>query len=180
MNADIRWGVPSDGHTFPIYAGPAADLVHIAEYANERGVQHIHFGGDAWRLTSDDGPVASAATPTGTWTATASAEKFRNGESVEIVADRHRARIVAESRHNFVLNIAGVKAGQFTSSNRGLRNLHVSFEGPGEALPLDVQVFISWVARRCMETRMISSTWMWTLLMLAFVPFAVLYWLGFF
>ena len=46
MNEDIRWGLPDDGHTFPIYAGPPKDMDRVAEYADERGVAHIRFGGD--------------------------------------------------------------------------------------------------------------------------------------
>ncbi|RAV33117.1 hypothetical protein [Corynebacterium heidelbergense] len=178
MNSDIRWALPSDGHTFPIYAGPVEDMDRVAEFADERGVQHIYFGGDMWRLHCDDGPEASAETATGTWRATADKDKFRNAEHVRVEADRHVITITAESSRNFVMDIDGDKAGQFTSAGRGLRNLHVEFEGPGEKLPLDVQIFVSWVARRCMETRMVRSTWMWTLLMLLFIPIAILYWMG--
>src|SRR5699024_2349024 len=80
MNSDIRWGVPSDGHTFPIYAGPADDMDRIAEFADERGVQHIRFGGDTWRLTADEGPEAQAETATGTWTAKGNSDKFHTAD----------------------------------------------------------------------------------------------------
>lgn len=178
MNRDIRWGIPSDGHTFPIYAGPTSDMDRVAEFADERGVTHIRFGGDQWTLNADDGPLASAETGTGTWTVQAEAAKFARADSYRVVADRHEARIIAESRKNFVLDIDGEKAGQFTALNRGLRNLHVEFEGPGEKLPLDVQIFLSWVARRCLETRAVKSAWAWTLLMLLAIPVAIAYWIG--
>lgn len=198
MNKDIRWGVPSDGHTFPIYAGPADDMDRVAEFADERGVTHIRFGGDVWKLETAEvsgaaggvGGAGSAAdaggkvegltaqTGTGEWTAVGNDESFKKSDRYTVKADRHVIEIVAESSKNFVLDIDGQKAGQFTSNNRGLRNLHVEFEGPGEKLPLDVQIFVSWVARRCMEVRMVSSVWAWTLLMLLFIPFAVMYWIG--
>lgn len=191
MNKDIRWGVPSDGHTFPIYAGPADDMDRVAEFADERGVTHIRFGGDVWKLETAEissgaadavagGKVEglTALTGTGEWTAVGNDKSFKKSDRYTVKADRHVIEIAAESSKNFVLDIDGQKAGQFTSNNRGLRNLHVEFEGPGEKLPIDVQIFVSWVARRCMEVRMVSSVWAWTLLMLLFIPFAVMYWIG--
>ncbi|WP_376746523.1 hypothetical protein [Corynebacterium dentalis] len=191
MNKDIRWGVPSDGHTFPIYAGPADDMDRVAEFADERGVTHIRFGGDVWKLETAEissgaadavagGNVEGLTALTGTseWTAVGNDKSFKKSDRYTVKADRHVIEIAAESSKNFVLDIDGEKAGQFTSNNRGLRNLHVEFEGPGEKLPLDVQIFVSWVARRCMEVRMVSSVWAWTLLMLLFIPFAVMYWIG--
>lgn len=176
MNSDIRWGVPSDGHTFPIYAGPADDMDRIAEFADERGVQHIRFGGDTWRLTADEGPEAQAETPTGTWTAKGNSDMFHTADRVTINADRHEIGIIAESRRNFVLDIDGEKAGQYSSDNRGLRNLHVEFEGPGEKLPLDVQVFVSWVARRTLETRVVRTTGMLTMALAICVVIAIVVW----
>lgn len=170
MTTDIRWTVPSDGHTFPIYGGPVEDMDRIAEFSDERGVQNIHFGGDTWVLTADKGPVAEARTSTSTFTATGNADTFGRSTTVECVADRHKVTIIAENRTEFILEIDGEKAGQFTSANRGMKNLHLQFEGPGVTLPLDVQIFLSWVARRCMETRMLNATWMWTLTLLIAIP----------
>ncbi|MGJ4117330.1 hypothetical protein ACN4D0_10070 [Corynebacterium macclintockiae] len=206
MSSDIRWGLPSDGHTFPIYEGPSNDLVKVAEFADERGVTNIRFGGDTWQLHGPDdsnvsdsaaaadsaadgesrgggvtknGCTASATTQTGTWTVTGDGKSFGKSGRYEVQADRHRVTIIAETKKNFVLDIDGEKAGQFTSENRGLRNLHVEFEGPGEKLPIDVRVFISWAARLCMETRMISSSWAVTIALLLCIPIVVLYWIGF-
>ncbi|OFM56761.1 hypothetical protein HMPREF2678_00945 [Corynebacterium sp. HMSC058E07] len=206
MSSDIRWGLPSDGHTFPIYEGPSNDLVKVAEFADERGVTNIRFGGDTWQLHGPDdsnvsdsaaaadsaadgesrgggvtknGCTASATTQTGTWTVTGDGKSFGKSGRYEVQADRHRVTIIAETKKNFVLDIDGEKAGQFTSENRGLRNLHVEFEGPGEKLPIDVRVFISWAARLCMETRMISSSWAITIALLLCIPIVVLYWIGF-
>ncbi|KGM19105.1 MULTISPECIES: hypothetical protein [Corynebacterium] len=179
MNSDIRWGLPSDGHTFPIYAGPADDMDRVAEFAQERGVNHLRFGGDTWALHADEGPEISAQTGTGTWTATAlDAEKFSRAKNIEIKADRHTIRIINEAKQNFVLDIDGEKVGQFTGDQRGLRNLHVEFEGPGQKLPLDVQIFTSWVARRCLEGRMLNANTavLWFLAFIAVM--AIVVWLG--
>lgn len=176
MTSDIRWDLPSDGHTYPIYAGPVDDLDRVAEFADERGVQHLRFGGDSWKLNADDGPVASAETPTGTWTATGNAKKFSSSKRVEISADRHDIAIVAGEKRHFDLEIDGERAGQFSGENRAIRKLHVEFEGPGQKLPLDVQIFVSWVARRCLETRMLRMTNMLTITLAICVVIAVVVW----
>lgn len=183
MTSDIRWSLPSDGHTFPIYAGPTEDMDRVAEFADERGVAHLRFGGDAWSLTrpdQGDGTSISATTPTGEWTARGDSPKFGKSTKYTVQADRHVVTIIAESRSDFVLDIDGEKAGQYTSANRGLRNLHVEFEGPGQKLPLDVQVFLSWVARETLAARTISSGKAWVYTLLFCVVIAVLYWIGFF
>ena len=67
------------------------------------------------------------------------------------------------------------KIGQFTSESGGLKNLHLQFEGSGQTLPLDVQVFLSCVARHAMESRMLSNTWRISIFLLILVPFILLY-----
>ena len=110
---------------------------------------------------------------------TGNGKSFGKSDRYEVQADRHHVTIIAETKKNFVLDIDGEKVGQFTSENRGLRNLHVEFEGAGEKLPIDVRVFISWAARLCMETRMISSSWAITIALLLCILIVVLYWIGF-
>ncbi|MEY8567013.1 hypothetical protein AALF15_10655 [Corynebacteriaceae bacterium 7-707] len=194
-NPDIRWSVPSDGHTFPIYAGLPSDMDRVGEYSVERDVATIRFGGDTWALQADKGPVMKATTGEATgsqvFTAVGDGKTFGASKNVSCTADRHRVLIHAESRKDFVLFRApsdpdapldlenAEKIGQFTSENGGLKNVHVSFEGAGEKLPLDVQVFLSWVARHAMETRVLSSTWRLSLFLLVLIPFLVLYFLGY-
>ncbi len=191
-NPSIRWSVPSDGHTFPIYAGPPKDMDRVAEYAEERGVATIRFGGDTWQLEKDKGPLMRATTGEATgsqvFTAIGDANTFGASQVVTCTADRHRVVVRAESRKEFVLFNASdleegeqldlrraEKIGQFTSENGGLKNLHLQFEGSGQTLPLDVQVFLSWVARHAMESRMLSNTWRISIFLLILVPFILLY-----
>lgn len=197
-NPDIRWTVPSDGHTFPIYAGLPSDMDRVGEYAVERGVATIRFGGDSWQLDSDKGPVMRATTGEATgaqvFTAIGDAKTFGASKNISCTADRHRVLVHAESKKDFVLFRAPLnqdgeeepldletaeKVGQFSSENGGLKNVHVSFEGAGEKLPLDVQVFLSWVARHAMETRVVSNTWRLSIFLIILIPFLVLYFLGF-
>ncbi|MEJ6548793.1 MULTISPECIES: hypothetical protein [unclassified Corynebacterium] len=194
-NPDIRWTVPSDGHTFPIYAGIPSDMDRVGEYSVERDVASIRFGGDTWQLDADKGPTMTATTGEATgsqvFTAVGDAKSFGASKNVSCTADRHRVLIHAESKKDFVLFRAPAeqdapldlgkaeKIGQFSSENGGLKNVHVSFEGAGEKLPLDVQVFLSWVARHAMETRVLSSTWRLSIFLIILIPFLVLYFLGF-
>lgn len=194
-NPDIRWTVPSDGHTFPIYAGLPSDMDRVGEYSVERDVATIRFGGDTWKLDADKGPAMTATTGEATgsqvFTAVGDAKTFGASKNVSCTADRHRVLIHAESKKDFVLFKApseqdepldlrkAEKIGQFSSENGGLKNVHVSFEGAGEKLPLDVQVFLSWVARHAIETRVLSATWRLSIFLIILVPFLVLYFLGF-
>ncbi|MGP9725524.1 hypothetical protein ACT3SZ_16100 [Corynebacterium sp. AOP40-9SA-29] len=194
-NPDIRWTVPSDGHTFPIYAGLPSDMDRVGEYSVERDVASIRFGGDTWQLEADEGPRMTATTGESTgsqvFTAVGDAKTFGASKNVSCVADRHRVLIHAESKKEFVLfkapedpdeplDLANAKKiGQFSSENGGLKNVHVSFVGSGKRLPLDVQVFLSWVARHAMETRVLSTTWRLSIFLIVLIPFLVLYFLGF-
>lgn len=197
-NPEIRWGVPEDNHTFPIYAGLASDMDRVAEYAVERGVATMRFGGDTWQLEADKGSVMRATTgeTTGSqvFTAVGDAATFGASKNVSCTVDRHRVLVHAESKKEFVLFRVPVgpdgeeevvdletaeKIGQFTSENGGLKKVRVNFEGAGEKLPLDAQVFLSWVARHAMETRVVSNTWRLSIFLIVLIPFLVLYFLGF-
>lgn len=195
-NPSIRWSVPSDGHTFPIYAGPPSDMDRVAEYAVERDVATIRFGGDTWQLESDKSPLMRATTgeKTGSqeFTAIGDAKTFGASQVVTCTADRHRVVVQAESKKDFVLFNAtdlgegeqldprrAEKIGQFTSENGGLKNVHVQFEGSGETLPLDLQVFLSWVARHAMESRVLSNTWRISIFLIILIPFILLYFFNF-
>ncbi|MGO1949962.1 MAG: hypothetical protein ACTH1D_10020 [Mycobacteriaceae bacterium] len=191
-NPSIRWSVPSDGHTFPIYAGPPSDMDRVAEYAVERDVATMRFGGDTWQLDAGKGPLMRATTGPDTgsqvFTAIGEGKSFGASKNISCSADRHRVLVQAESRKEFVLYKASdlgedeqldlrkaEKIGQYSSENGGLKNVHLQFEGSGETLPLDVQVFLSWVARHSMESRVLSSTWRISIFMIILIPFMLLY-----
>lgn len=193
-NPDIRWTAPSDGHTFPIYAGPVADMERLGEFCVERDTATLHFAGDTWQLEAGKGPVMRATTSPDTgsqvFTATGDADTFGRSKNVLCTVDRYQVVVHQESRKEFIiLDAAGkggpgqeqldlsaaTKIGQFESQSGALKNLHVQFEGAGQSLPLDAQVFLSWVARHAMETRMVSSTWAITIFLIILIPLIVLY-----
>ncbi|MBY0790850.1 hypothetical protein Q0N40_03600 [Corynebacterium pseudokroppenstedtii] len=67
------------------------------------------------------------------------------------------------------------KLGQFTGGNRGVRHVVVELE-PGQeaAMTTEQQVFLAWVARMQLESRLVASTWMWTVLLIVLLPFMLL------
>ncbi|WP_066589190.1 MULTISPECIES: hypothetical protein [Corynebacterium] len=193
-NPDIRWAPPSDGHTFPIYAGPVADMERVGEFSVERDTATLRFAGDTWQLEAGKGPVMRATTSPDTgsqvFTATGDGESFGRSTNVLCTVDRHQVVIHRESRKEYViLDASGrggpgqeeldlqkaPKVGQFSAESGALKKLHVEFEGAGQSLPLDAQVFISWVARHAIESRMISSTWAMTLFLVILIPLILLY-----
>lgn len=196
-NPDIRWTAPSDGHTFPIYAGPVSDMDRVGEFAVERDTATLRFAGDTWQLEAGKGPLMRATTSPDTgsqvFTAVGDGETFGKSKNVLCSIDRHQVVIHQESRKEFIiLDAAGKggpgqeeldlkaapKIGQFATESGAMKNLHVQFEGSGQSLPLDAQVFISWVARHMMESRVISSSWALTIFLLVLIPLIVLYLIG--
>lgn len=197
-NPDIRWSTPSDGHTFPIYGGAPSDMERLGDYAVERDTATIRFAGDVWQLEAGKGPRMTATTSPETgsqvFTAVGDAATFGRSKNVVCTIDRYRVLLHQESRKEFVLLDAtdaggegqapidlesAPKIGQFTSEQGGLKNLHVEFEGAGQKLPLDAQVFLSWVARHAMETRAVSGAWGLTISMIILIPVVLLYILGY-
>ncbi|MEJ4112780.1 hypothetical protein ACGE24_03735 [Corynebacterium kroppenstedtii] len=68
-----------------------------------------------------------------------------------------------------------MKIGQFTGGNRGVRHVVVECEpGHEDALTTQQQVFLAWIARMQLESRLVTSTWMWTVLLIVLLPFMLL------
>lgn len=67
------------------------------------------------------------------------------------------------------------KLGQFTGGNRGVRHVVVELEpGQESAMTIEQQVFLAWVARMQLESQLVTSTWMWTVLLIVLLPFMLL------
>lgn len=67
------------------------------------------------------------------------------------------------------------KLGQFTGGNSGVRHVTLEVEPGQEAyLSTEEQAFVAWVARVQLESRLVWSTWMWTVLLIALIPLMVI------
>jgi len=67
------------------------------------------------------------------------------------------------------------KLGQVTGGNRGVRHVVVELEsGQESAMTTEQQVFLAWVARMQLESQLVTSTWMWTVLLIVLLPFMLL------
>lgn len=98
---------------------------------------------------------------------------------VDLGGDRHLV-VSNEGSQNYVIeSAAGEKLGQFTGANRGVRSAEIQFDTPeGRALPDEEKLFLTWVARRVLEFRMVSSTWMLTIVLLLLVAYLVWAWIA--
>lgn len=114
-NPDIRWTAPSDGHTFPIYAGAVADMERVGEFCVERDTATLRFAGDTWQLEAGKQPVMRATTSPDTgsqvFTATGDAESFGRSKNVLCTVDRHQMVVHQESRKEFIILDASGKGG---------------------------------------------------------------------
>lgn len=160
----------------------------------ERETATLRFAGDTWQLEAGTAPIMRATTSPDTgsqvFTAVGDGKTFGRSKNVLCTVDRHQIVVHQESRKEFILlNSTGhgghgqdaldletaEKIGQFSAESGSLKNLHVTFEGSGQMLPLDAQVFISWVARHAMESRALSASWALTIFLIVLIPLIVLY-----
>lgn len=98
---------------------------------------------------------------------------------VEFGDDRH-AVVTNEGSQNYVIEDgSGNKLGQFTGANRGVRTAEIQFDtDEGRALPDEEKLFLTWVARRVLEFRMVSMTWMLTIVLLLLIAYLVWAWIA--
>ncbi|MFC3849932.1 hypothetical protein ACFORJ_07110 [Corynebacterium hansenii] len=98
---------------------------------------------------------------------------------VDLGGDR-RLYVVCEGAQNYVIeDERGGKLGQFTGANRGVRSAEIQYDtDAGRALPDEEKIFLSWVARRVLEFRMISSTWILTVCLLLLIAYLVWVWVS--
>lgn len=69
----------------------------------------------------------------------------------------------------------GVKLGQYSGGNSGVRQLVVEVEpGQEDALTVEQLALVAWLARVQLESRLLSSTWMWTVLLIVLIPIMIL------
>ena len=95
-----------------------------------------------------------------------------------VVGVPQAARIICEASQHYVIEDAkGVKLGQFTGANHGVRAAEIQFDTPeGRALTDDQKMFLTWSARHILESRLVSSTWILTVCLLLLIAYLVYIW----
>ncbi|MDK8768754.1 hypothetical protein QP932_09635 [Corynebacterium freneyi] len=160
-----------------------AEGAEVAEYVRVGPEEAIASAQGAWDLdVVGDGRLVATLPDGRVFTAggkdrpkLARAKKI----DVDLGGDRHLF-VVCEGSQNYVIEDArGGKLGQFTGANRGVRAAEIQYDtDDGRALPDEEKIFLSWVARRVLEYRMVSSTWILTVCLLLLIAYLVWVWVS--
>ncbi|WP_080793902.1 hypothetical protein [Corynebacterium pacaense] len=127
-----------------------------------------------WKIHFAIGGEASATLPDGrVFTADPGDKGFSKSKSIEIDMAGLKMLALNENKNNWIIDDAdSQKVAQFTGVNNGVRRSILEFED-GVALPLDQEVFLSWVARKTLESRLVGSSWGLTLFLIILTPIII-------
>ena len=80
---------------------------------------------------------------------------------------------VNEDKNNWIIDDSEEnKVAQFTGMNNGVRRAIVEFE-PDVEVTQEQEIFLSWVARKTLESRMLGSSWGLTLFLIILTPIII-------
>lgn len=160
-----------------------AEGAEVAEYVRVGPEEAIATAQGAWDLdVVGDGRLV-ATLPDGRVFTAGGKDRSKLSRAkkidVDLGGDRHLF-VVCEGAQNYVIEDArGGKLGQFTGANRGVRAAEIQYDtDAGRALPDEEKIFLTWVARRVLEYRMISSTWILTVCLLLLIAYLVWVWVS--
>ncbi len=132
----------------------------------------------SWELTADNQRLEAQLPDGRVFTAAAKdRDKISRAKLLEVTfadSDSNATQIwiECEGSTNYVIEDNNDKLGQFTGANRGIRDAQVQYDTPaGRQLPLEQKIYLQWVARRVLESRVSSAS----LVMIIFLIFVVLY-----
>ncbi|MFD5867805.1 hypothetical protein ACFWGD_04205 [Corynebacterium sp. NPDC060344] len=160
-----------------------AEGAEVAEYVRVGPEEAIATAQGAWDLdVVGDGRLVATLPDGRVFTAGAKDRpKLSRAKTIDVDLgqDRHLF-VVCEGAQNYVIeDDRGGKLGQFTGANRGVRAAEIQYDtDAGRALPDEEKIFLTWVARRVLEYRMISSTWILTVCLLLLIAYLVWVWVS--
>ena len=137
------------------------------------GVQTCALPISIWQLTSTPNTLTAVLPEGVTYTATVPAKKFSRAKEIAIDFGDKQVQAINEAGADWVyVDAADKKLGQFSGGNNGVRRSITEFE-PDVALTHDEQVFLSWVTRTMLESRLAVTTMIATMSLLLMIPVAL-------
>ena len=160
-----------------------AEGAEVAEYVRVGPEEAIATAQGAWDLDVVGEGRLVATLPDGRVFTAGGKDRSKLSRAKKIDVDLGGDRtifVVCEGAQNYVIeDERGGKLGQFTGANRGVRTAEIQYDtDAGRALPDEEKIFLSWVARRVLEYRMISSTWILTICLLLLIAYLVWVWVS--
>ena len=127
-----------------------------------------------WELSFSIDGTATAKLPDGrVFSANAGEKTFTKSKRIEIDMDGTAMAAVNEDKNNWIIDDSEEnKVAQFTGMNNGVRRAIVEFE-PDVEVTQEQEIFLSWVARKTLESRMLGSSWGLTLFLIILTPIII-------
>lgn len=127
-----------------------------------------------WEISFDINGSASATLPDGrVFTANAGEKNFKKSQRIEIDMDGVGMVAINENKNNWIIDDANSdKVAQFTGANNGVRDAVLEFE-EGVTVSPEHEAFLSWVARKTLESRLVGSSWGLTLFLVILTPIII-------
>lgn len=131
-------------------------------------------GDREWQLSFDIDGTASATLPDGrVFTADPGEKGFSKSKNIRIDMDGTHMEAINENKNNWIIDdAASQKVAQFTGVNNGMRRAILEFD-KGVHLPVDQEIFLSWITRKTLESRMLGTSWALTLFLVVLTPIII-------
>lgn len=130
--------------------------------------------GQEWAISFSIDGQAQATLPDGRiFTARAEEKGFSKSKSIAIDMAGVSMVAINENKNNWIIDdAASEKIAQFSGVNNGVRQSILEFEDD-VLLPLEQEVFLSWIARKTLESRLVGSSWGLTLFLIILTPIII-------
>ncbi|MEJ6020083.1 hypothetical protein [Corynebacterium sp. H113] len=151
----------------------------VGEYVRHDGKDSIEANG-TWALQADENSLSGTLPDGRVYSATsADGKKIARSKAINVDFGDSSARIVCEGSTNYVIENDADKIGQFTGASRGVRHAEIQYDTEvGRALPDEQKIFLAWTARRVLEARMVSSTWILTICLILLIAYLAWAWVA--
>ncbi|MCK2199331.1 hypothetical protein [Corynebacterium callunae] len=131
-------------------------------------------GEQHWDLSFDIAGKATATLPDGrVFQASAPDKGFSKSKRVDIDMAGVEMTAINEEKSNWIIDDANSqKVAQFSGINNGMRASVLEFE-EGLNVPAEQEIFLSWIARKTLESKMLGSSWGLTIFLIILTPIII-------
>lgn len=160
------------------------ESTEIGTYIRDDQGDRLNTAEGEWVIDASADHRISATLPDGRLFTTVASDRDKISRakqlSVSFGRERQAAKLVCEGSTNYVIENAdtGEKWGQFTGASRGVRHAEVQFDTvEGRALQEEEKAFLVYSARRVLESRMVSTSWILTVCLLLLIAYMIWVWI---
>ncbi|MDO4910434.1 MAG: hypothetical protein Q3972_01665 [Corynebacterium sp.] len=147
----------------------------VALFVDETDVRFPN--GESWGIIRSDSGLIANLGGGRVWRAEPEKGRFTRAKKVTVTTDDHVYTFVNETKSNWIVDDEKEqKQAQFSGLNHGVRNPMIELE-EGHHLSDEEVIFLSWVARVSLESRMLNSSTILLIALLFIAPLSILIYL---